>query len=436
MSLPRVLGGLEAATVVVGSMIGSGIFLKASGMAALLPHPPLILACWLLAGLLTLSGALVIAELSVHFPGSGGVYLFLREAYGPRVAFLFGWSLLAILQSGSIAGLACGLAQTLAEGRSWTPGTQQMLAFLVIACLTGLHCVSVSLGARTLQNGLTMIKYLGVVGLVLLGLTSEQAEWGNLSGVGPVPEWTLLLPALGAIVLKSLWAYDGWANATFIAGEVRNAERNLPRALVGGTLLVVVAYLAINGAYHLVLSPSELAAAKSPAVAMAQACSGSTLATATGLLLALSMLGTLNSSILSAPRVYYSMAQMGEFPAWMGAISRFQTPYRALIAQGVWAAALVMSWKSFDKITDNVVFVYWIFYALGALAVLKFPPPAVGYRAPWRKALVAFFVTGAGFLVVSQLLQQPAASLQALALLVVGNVFYSGSSPSRASRSK
>ena len=231
MSLPRVLGGLEAATVVVGSMIGSGIFLKASGMAALLPHPPLILACWLLGGLLTLSGALVIAELSVHFPGSGGVYLFLREAYGPRVAFLFGWSLLAILQSGSIAGLACGLAQTLAQGRSWSPGTQQGLAFVAIAALTALHCISVSLGARALQNGLTLIKYLGLIGLVLLGLVSGHASPSNLAPTGPLPSWSVLLPALGAIILKALWAYDGWANATFIAGEVRQAERNLPRAL-------------------------------------------------------------------------------------------------------------------------------------------------------------------------------------------------------------
>ena len=148
------------------------------------------------------------------------------------------------------------------------------------------------------------------------------------------------------------------------------------------------------------------------------------------------MLGTLNSSIMSAPRVYFSMAQMGEFPAWMASISRFQTPYLALMAQGLWAACLVFFWGSFDKITDNVVFVYWIFYALGALAVLKFPPPERGYRAPWRSGLVAFFVCGAGFLVVSQLLQQPVASLQALGLLALGAFFYRGSSPNRASHSE
>ena len=422
--LPKVLGRLEATTVVVGSMIGSGIFLKGQAIAALLPHPWLILNCWLLAGLLTLSGTLVVAELSARFSGSGGVYLFLRHAYGPRVAFLFGWSLIAVLQSGSIAGLATGMAQILATQLNWDMATQRSVAYLAIASLTLLHCLSVNVGARWLQNGLTFIKYLGLCALIALGLFSGHADPANLQPTQPLPAWGALISALGVIVLKALWAYDGWANATFIAGEVRDARKNLPQALIGGTLMVVLLYLCCNATYHLVLNPVQVAESKSPAVAVAGTCMGVGFAFATGLLLALSMLGTLNSSILSAPRVYYAMAQAGQFPAWMGTLSRFQTPYIALLLQGAWAAVLVSAWGTFDQITDNVVFIYWIFYALCVASALRYPPPSDGYRAPARKLLVSCFVTGAALLVISQLVQAPLQSLQALGLLLVGNIFY------------
>lgn len=435
--LPRILGRLEATTVVVGSMIGSGIFLKASEMAAILPHPGILLACWLAAGLLTLSGALVISELSARFPKAGGPYVFLYHAFGPRIAFLFGWSLLAVLQTGSIAAIACGMAKILAAQWTLTPSQQQLIAYASIVGLTGLHCVSVSLGTRWLQNGLTLIKYLGLCFLILLGLVGGQAHWSNLQASQPLPEFTVLISALGVLILKTLWAYDGWANATFIAGEVRDSRKNLPAALIQGTLLVMLAYVATNGAYHLVMSPQELAASKSPAVGLVERCLGSGLAATTALLLALSMFGALNSSILSAPRVYFAMAQTGQFPAWIAATNRFQTPYVSLVLQGVWSCALVLFWQNFATITDNVVFVYWIFYALSAAAVLRFPPPEDGYRAPARGLLVALFVIGAIFLVVSQMIQSPTASFQALALLLIGNLFYRPvSSPSLESESK
>lgn len=406
--------------MVVGSMIGSGVFLKAAGIAKILPHPGLILACWLAAGLLTLSGALVIAELSAQFPGSGGLYLFLRKGFGPRVAFMFGWSLLAILQSGSIASLSCGVAKNVAGQYPMTMSQQHWLAYACIAALTCLHCISVSAGARWLQNVVTGIKYAGILGLVGLGFFSGHAQAANLEPMGEIPVGTALLSAMGVVMLKTLWAYDGWANATFIAGEVKQPERNLPRALIGGVLSVIFAYLAINLAYHLVLSPAQLAVSQSAAVSVAQACLGPGLGGAVAVLLALSMFGTLNASILSAPRVYFAMAQKGQFPAFMGSTNRFHTPYIALTLQGLWAVALIAIWNDFETITDNVIFVYWIFYALSVASALKFSPPATGYRAPMRGLLVAIFVTGAALLVLSQLIQAPAASAQALIVLVPG----------------
>lgn len=407
--------------MVVGSMIGSGVFLKAAGIAKILPHPGLILVCWLAAGLLTLSGALVIAELSARFPGSGGLYVFLRKGFGPRVAFLFGWSLLAILQSGSIASLACGVAKNVAEQCDWmTPTQQNWLAYSCIASLTILHCISVSAGARWLQNVVTSIKYAGLLGLVAMVFFGGHADTANLEPVGELPSGPLLFSAMGVVMLKTLWAYDGWANATFIGGEVREPEKNLPRALIGGTISVIFIYLAINFSYHLVMPPAEMAQSKSVAVSVARICMGSQVSTAVAALLAFSMFGTLNSSILSAPRVYYAMAQKGQFPGFMGAIGRFHTPYLALVLQGMWAVALIVIWKDFETITDNVVFVYWIFYALSVASALKFAPPTEGYRAPMRGLLVGVFVTGAIMLVVSQIIQAPQASAQALIILIPG----------------
>lgn len=421
--LPKILGFTEAATVVVGSMIGSGIFFKGSSIAAALPHPGWILGCWLLAGLLTLSGALVIAELSTRFPGSGGLYLFLCQGFGPRVGFLFGWSLLAILQSGSIAGLACGIgSKVLGPQLHLDKAQQDGFACLAIAALTALHCVSVSAGAKWLQNIVTLIKYVGLIWLVGLGFFGGHAQLSNLQPSGELPTGAAFLSVLGLVMLKSLWAYDGWANGTFIAGEVRDADKNIPRALIVGTLLVMVIYLLTNTAYHLVLAPQELATVSSPADAVTQRCLGPGWALVLASLLALSMFGTLNSSILSAPRVYFAMAQRGEFPAWMGATNRFNTPYLALILQGLWAILLIVVWKDFETITDNVIFVYWIFYALTALCALRFPPPETGYRAPARVLLVAVFVSGATLLVVSQLQAAPVASAQALLLLAAGLV--------------
>ncbi|MBT9584993.1 amino acid permease [bacterium] len=422
--LPKILGLVEATTVVVGSMIGSGIFLKAAGIAQILPHPGLILLCWLAAGLLTLSGALVIAELSARFPGSGGPYLFLREGFGPRVAFLFGWSLLAIIQSGSIASLACGVAKVVASRVVLNESQQHLVSYACIASLTALHCISVNAGARWLQNVVTSIKYLGLLWLVGMGIFAGQAHVSNLQPVGELPSTGLLISALGVIMLKALWAYDGWANATFIAGEVREAQKNLPRALIGGTIMVMLIYLATNATYHLVLTPQQVAGVESPAVAVTEHCIGPGWAVAIAALQALAMFGTLNSSILSAPRVYFAMAQSGQFPDWMAAVNRFQTPYVALTLQGIWAVVLIAIWKDFEKITDNVMFVYWTFYALTALCALRFPPPETGYRAPARTLLVAIFVSGAGFMVISQLIRQPAVSLQALVLLGVGMLFY------------
>lgn len=409
----------------MGSMIGSGIFLKAVSMTKELPHPGWLLAAWAIAGSLTLCGALVTAELSARFPGTGGLYVFLLRGWGRLPAYLFGWSLLAILQTGSIAGLACGLAKTLSATTGWTAGQQQGASFAFIWIITAVHCISVSLGAKWVQNVLTFTKYLGLLLLVALGLFGGEAHLSRLASP-PIEMGTgAFLAAFGFCMLKTLWAYDGWVNATFIAGEVRDARRNVPRALVVGISAVIVVYLLTNAVYHLVLDPATLAASQSsPAAEVARRSGGPGWANAATTLLALSMLGSLNSSVLSAPRVYYAMATRGQFPAFMGTTTRWGTPHVSLILQAVWACVLTLAWGTFDAITDNVIFVYWIFYALAVAAALRFPQPEQGYRAPARGLLAALFLAGAGLVVFSQLKANPWSALQALALLVVGLAFY------------
>ena len=424
--LERRLNLGDATAIVVGSMIGSGIFLKASGIAQLVAHPPLILGVWLLAGLLTLGGALVIAELGAMMPEAGGLYIYLRRAYGPFIAFLFGWSLLAVLQTGSIAGLAAGAMQSLAV---LAPGIKPYgfwLSAVLIATLTGLNVLSVKSGARV-QNILTVAKVLGIIilvgGAILMGgASTENFQPQPLPTVG-------LLGAIGLCVTKALWAYDGWVNLGFVAGELREPQKNLPKAIAIGIGLVILVYLLTNAAYHFVLPMEVVQNSDSVAVEVARKLIGSGGLVAMSVLTFVSMAGALNSSIMSAPRVYYAMAQDGKFPPIMGSVHHsFRTPHVALIVQGFWAIGLLTLWGTFERLTDNVVFVFWIFYALGAGAVLilrsKEPHTHRPYRAVGYPWVPYVFILAAICLTGNTLYQAFSDSAQALVLVITGAILY------------
>ncbi len=427
--LQRSLSLTDAIAIVVGSMIGSGIFLKASEIAVLIPHPPIILCIWVLSGLLTLGGALVIAELGAMMPEAGGLYVYLRRAYGPFVGFVFGWSLLAILQTGSIAGLAAGAVQSLSVMLPSVESVQFPLAAAIIALLTTLNVISLKLGAR-IQNVLTFAKVLGILiligGAVILGGASAE-------NFAPSPNFPLfdlgILGAIGICITKSLWAYDGWVNLGFVAGELKDPQRNLPKAIAYGIGLVILVYLATNAAYHFVLPMEAVQNSKSVAVEVARKLLGDPGTLALSVLTFLSMIGALNSSVLSAPRVYYAMAQDGKFPPQVGAVHHtFKTPYIALIIQGLWSLVLLAWWGKFATLTDNVVFIFWIFYALGAGAVIRLrnvephthrPYRSVGY--PWVPVV---FILVAICLTINTLIQAPSQSAQALVLVVSGAAVY------------
>lgn len=426
--LRRSLTLVDATAIVVGSMIGSGIFLKAGGIAQLIPHPPIILGVWLLAGFLTLGGALVIAELGAMMPEAGGLYVYLCRAYGPFIGFLFGWSLLAVLQTGSIAGLAAGAVQSLAVLVPGVANYHFWLSGTLILLLTILNVVSLKSSAKV-QNVLTLAKVLGIGGLVGGALVLGHASPGNIAPPSTPLATAGLLGAIGICITKALWAYDGWVNLGFVAGELKTPQKNLPKAIAIGVGLVIAVYVVTNAAYHLILPLDVVQTSPSVAVEVAKRLLGEPGTLAMSILTFVSMAGALNSSILSAPRVYYAMAQDGKFPKVIGAVHpSFKTPYVALLTQGVWSVCLLYWWGKFETLTDNVVFVFWIFYALGAGAVIRLrykephadrPYSAVGY--PWVPAV---FMLAAILLTANTLIQAPAQSAQALVLVLTGFVLY------------
>jgi basic amino acid/polyamine antiporter, APA family len=430
VKLPESLTLVDATTIVVGSMIGSGIFLKASAMSKLLPHPGWLLLAWFLGGLLTLCGSLTLAEMAARFPKTGGLYVYIKEGYGPLAGYLFGWSLLAVMETGSIAAMAAGAAQTLDETLKWDSASARLwIGHSMIWSLTIVHCLSVRLGIGVLQNLFTGAKGLGILFVIFFGFTSHTGTLGHLDGVGALPPLVSstggLISIMGLLVMKTLWAYDGWINATFVAGELKDSSRQLPKALIGGSLLVILLYLSTNCAYHFALSSPDLAANKSAAVAVARVSAGELAAWAIGLLTAFSMFGTLNGSIMSAPRVYFAMAADGLFIRQMSKIHpRFQTPYVSLLVQAAWSSVLLSQWGTFEDISDNVMFIYWIFYALGAAAIFRFSTKDATYVTPLRPLTAGSFIIAATFLIVNSIYQKPESCLQGLALVGIGLILY------------
>lgn len=431
--LPRRLGLFDAITTVVGACIGTGIFLKAAAISTLLPNPWLVVLLWVVAGALSLFGALVVAELGGMYPHSGGLYLYLTEAFGPFVGFLFGWAMLSILQTGSLAGIAAGVMQAVSNllervGAAPLSANDQMLGAMdLVMILTLVNCISVRAGA-SVQNLLTILKSLGLLVLVVgiaIGGKASASNW-----VAAPPNAThAIAAAFGLAMIKALWVYDGWIDVSFVAGEVENPQRNLPRATLMGMGFVILMYVVVNAGYHLLMPVDAVQASKTVAASAAGVLGGDSAVLAMSIVVVLSSLGGLNTSLLTGGRVYFAMAREGMFFSKVGAIHpRFLTPHVSLALQGVWSCGLLLLWSQFERITDNVVFCYWIFYALGGLAMMKLrlshPHLERPYRCPGFPVVPALFVLLSGALIVNTVIASPGDSAQGLALLGSGAILY------------
>jgi APA family basic amino acid/polyamine antiporter len=453
---PQLHRGLTLAptiSLVVGAVIGTGVFLKAAIMAQTVASPSLVLWAWAIAGFLSMAGALTYAELGALLPHAGGEYVFLLEAYGEGPAFLFGWMRFVMGSAGSIASLAVGFATFLAAilpinhvwtehtyrafGQTlvWRFGTQQVLAVAVIVLLSALNCGRVVLGGQV-QLWLTVLKVAGIAvivgGILLFSKGGTIAHLARPLGVRP---WTGFA-AFGTAMLAALWAYEGWNQMPMCAGEVQNPSRNVPRGLIIGTALVVVIYCVANFSYFYALPFSEVLTSNSTtypdalpvAARAAQVFLARYGASFVSLVFVLSTLGALNGTILSSARVPYAMARDRLFFAPFGRVSgATHVPVFSIVLQGIWASLLAVS-GTYDQLTDCVVFASWIFYALVTTSVFalrrKMPDVERPYKTLAYPVLPLVFVLVATWLVWNTIHTRPLESTVGLGLIAAGLPLY------------
>jgi basic amino acid/polyamine antiporter, APA family len=406
MPLARKLGPLDATMIVVSGIIGSGIFINPYLVAQDVETPFLILAVWVLGGVIALCGAFVFAELGTVVPRAGGQYAFFREAFHPLVGFLHGWSLLLIIQSGATAAVAVACGAYLAQLAGLPGGAAKPIAIALLLALVVLHSSGIKPGAIVI-NVITIGKTLVIAALMLgaflvgrrSGLTFEPLVPPRLSGFG-------LVSALLFGLVPAMFVYGGWQNANFVVEEMRDPERNLPRAILLGVAIVIVVYLLANVAYVHVLSAPVLAATQTPAAELARRVLGPRGADALSVLVIVSTFGFLNLALMTAPRVYYAMARDGLFFETVARVSpRSHVPVAAIATQGVLAALFTLG-NAYDRLVGYAVFADWIFFALAGAALLVFrrtrPDAPRPYRAPLYPVLPLVF-TLAGFGIVANM---------------------------------
>ena len=418
--LARRLGLFDATMIVMGGIVGSGIFINPSVVARQVDRPVLILAAWAIGGAIALAGAFVYAELAALRPAVGGQYAYLREAFSPAVAFLYGWALLLVIQSGGMAAVAVTFAHYFRELAA-VPLGAGALATVVLAVLTLVNCLGVRAGA-SLQSGLMVIKIVAIVGLIVTGVLFAPAV------ATPAPSRAALPPAgiaaaMGAALVPVLFAYGGWQTSSFVAAELKRPERDLPRGLLLGVVGVIVLYLAVSAVCLRVLGPQALAATSTPASEVMRRALGEKGARAIAVGIAVSTLGFLSQSMLTAPRVYYAMARDGLFfPAVARIHPRTRVPIAAIALQGLLAVVIALSGR-YEQILNYVVSVDFIGFGLTGLALFVFRhrgERAASFRTPGHPVTTAFFVAASFLVVVNTVRQYPENTLIGLAILAAG----------------
>jgi APA family basic amino acid/polyamine antiporter len=398
--LKRALGLTDCALLVIGSVIGSGIFLTPGNIARTVQGVESMFLVWITGGILSFFGALAFAELGAMFPRSGGIYVFLREAYGPLTGFLYGWCTFFVMQSGSIATLAAAFAIYLSYLLPVSAGVAKASAIGVIGILVLINCLGVRSGARV-QNVLTLIKIGSLVGI---SLTLFLASGGTVQhfSYAPSPRPSFSWSAFGIAMIAVLWAYEGWHILTYNAGEVNNPKRNLTSGLLLGTFVIIVLYLTVNIAYLYALPFEKISGSQRLASDAMELALGSQGGTLIAVAILISITGAINSNVLGGPRVYFAMARENLFFSPFAYVQpRYVVPTVSIVLQGLWASLLTLV-GSFERLFSYTVFVSWLFYGLGGIAVivlrqkrpyLERPYKAWGYPVvPLMFALMAFLI--------------------------------------------
>jgi APA family basic amino acid/polyamine antiporter len=429
VSLQKKLSLTGLTMIAVGSCIGSGIFVTPAQIALQVPHAGLVLAVWLLGGVIALTGALTFSELGGMFDKSGGVYVYLREAYGDRIGFLYGWVVLLVINTGALAGLCVAFAEYM---KIFLPDLSEQgkigIAAATMLGLTGFNILGVQV-SQGLAKFFTALKLLAIAGIIIAGFVwydPARVQVDFLSAE-QVPEHlaTTMLTALVGV----LFSVGGWHHASYVAGEAINAPRTVPRAMFLGVLIVLVAYLLVNIAYMLLL-PLDVIARTPKVAADAMAILAPWGAQAVAVAIALSIFGTISIYTMSAPRIYFAMAEDGIFFKQLAYVHpRWRTPVAAMLVQVVWAIAVLLFFNGlFDKIITFVTFMDIAFMGLAGAAVFVFRkkrPDAARPIRVWGYPLIpAIFVLISAAFAVNVLLERPEQALPGLGLLALGIIVY------------
>lgn len=422
--LPRILNMRDLVLLVIGTVIGSGIFLVPGAVLRPVNNSIAIaMTVWLTGGVLSLLGALTYGELSAMRPEAGGLYIFIRDTFGRLLAFLYGWTLFFVISSGSIATLAVAFSNYLSEFAPLAPWLAKLVSILMIAIIAVVN-VRGTRQSADLQNITTAVKVAAIV------VMSAALLWFGKNPIfsSPVTSRTIhagsLLSGFGVAMISVLWAYEGWQYATFSAGETMNPQRDFPRAFLIGSAALIGIYLFANLGYLAAIGPENVAGSNRVAVTAVAAVIGPTAAKLVGVAILISIFSAANSIILTASRVYYAMANDGLFFKRLSEVHpRFGTPAFAVISAAMWAAVLAAS-GTFEQLLTYVIFIGWIFYALAAGSIFvyrKRAPAARGpYRVPGYPYTPIVFIVAAMALVVNTIVTQPGRSAVGLGMVCLG----------------
>ena len=434
--LARKLGLFDATMLVMGGIVGSGIFINSYVVANQVHTPALILAAWAVGGVIALLGAFIYAELSARMPEVGGQYAYIREAYHPSIAFLYGWGLLLVTQTGGMAAVSIAFARYSLEltGAHWP---DWLVAVLALAVLTVINCLGVRTGG-TVQSALMVMKIAAITALVVLGwalVRHSQWTWTPVLDRGPGT-----ISAFGAAMIPVLFSYGGWQTSCFIAGEMRHPERDLPRGLLIGVVGVILLYVATAFVYVRALGAAGLAATSTPASAVMRLALGQTGSRFMAAAIAISGLGFLSQSILTAPRVYFAMAEDGLFFRVTATVSRrTRVPVVAIVLQSIWTMVIAVSGK-YEQILNYVVSVDFIFFGLTATTLFVFrqrdgykafaedrrpkTDDLLAYRVPGHPFTTALFTAACFLVVANTIYRYPRNSMIGVAILAAGVPVY------------
>ncbi|MDQ1523478.1 MAG: basic amino acid/polyamine antiporter, family [Pyrinomonadaceae bacterium] len=425
--LARRLNLFDATMLVMGGIIGAGIFVNPAEVARQVHTPLLILGAWIIGGLIALAGAFVYAELAARRPEVGGQYAYLRDAYHPTVAFLYGWSLLLVIQSGGMAAVAITFARYFAE-LTGAPLPEGALAALALALLTAINCLGVRAGSNV-QSALMVLKIAAIAALVLCGwwFTSNASGITNAPALGEPLSFDLLL-ALGAALTPVMFAYGGWQTTSFVAGEMREPRRDLARGLLFGVIGVVLLYTAVSFVCVYALGAEGLAATTTPASSVMRGALGERGARLIALGITVSTLGFLSQSLLTTPRVYFAMAEDGLFFRSIARVNeRTRVPVFAIALQGAAAIVIALSGR-YGQILSYVVSVDFIWFGLTGLSLFIFrrhargsgDDAAAGFKVPGHPYTTALFVAACWLVVVSTVYKYPANSAVGFLIVLAG----------------